>query len=107
NSGHHARHRDCALGAGSQVDTFHKNKPYSGGRFRKGVHLRTGTVWLLVLSAPKAAQACAVCFGGANSDLSRGFFWGMLLLLLLPFTLVGLFIGAIVRSSRKEKGARS
>jgi hypothetical protein len=56
----------------------------------------------LLTFLPRAGSACAVCFGGASKDMSRGFFWGILLLLLLPFSLIGLLAGAIVRASRRR-----
>ncbi len=61
--------------------------------------------WLSFLSlflVPSAAHACAVCFGGGDSNLTRGFFWGILIMLILPFALMGGLITAIVRSTRRK-----
>jgi hypothetical protein len=58
-----------------------------------------------LLLSPSLSQACTVCFGGASGDLKRGFFWGVILLLSLPFTMAAIFVGVIVRSSRKNKSS--
>lgn len=45
------------------------------------------TLFLLITflsTFPSILEACTVCFGGTNSNLQRGFYWGILLLLLLP-----------------------
>jgi hypothetical protein len=52
---------------------------------------------------PAAARACAVCFGGSSPDLARGFTWGVLILLLLPFVLMASLVGLIVYHIRKNK----
>ena len=54
-----------------------------------------------VLASP--AHACAVCFGAASQNLVKGFFWGILLLLLLPFLLMGTLVGLIVYHTRKHR----
>lgn len=51
---------------------------------------------------PMSAHACAVCFGGASSNLTRGFFWGIVVLLLLPFVLIGIITTLIIRSTKKQ-----
>ena len=57
---------------------------------------------LLLSLAPHRAWACAVCFGEAGQDLQRGFYWGILLLLLLPFALVLAVTAKIVLSIRRK-----
>ncbi len=57
----------------------------------------------LLSAVPSAVSACAVCFGGADSDLRKGFTWGVLILLLLPFVLTAGFIGMVVKASRKSR----
>lgn len=54
---------------------------------------------------PDIAHACAVCFSseGGSSQLARGFYWGVLLLLALPFLLVISIATAVVRSSRRKR----
>ncbi len=49
---------------------------------------------LLVLATllhTSSAQACSVCFGGADGrgGLARGFWWGIVLLLAITMSLVG------------------
>lgn len=57
----------------------------------------------LITAVPSAVSACAVCFGGAEGNLKRGFTWGIVILLMLPFVLTAGFIGMIVKASRKAK----
>jgi hypothetical protein len=52
---------------------------------------------------PAASFACAVCFGGGNANLTRGFFWGVVLLGSLPFILMGTFVSYLVYHTRKRK----
>jgi len=47
--------------------------------------------------------ACTVCFGGVDSDLSRGFYWGIMLLLLLPFAIISVLAGLIIHHTRRSK----
>ena len=58
-------------------------------------------IFLLPVLASVSA-ACTVCFG-ASVDFQRGFFWGIIILLALPFGLMALLAGFIVRSSRKNR----
>jgi hypothetical protein len=46
---------------------------------------------LTPLLAPRAASACAVCFGAADgkSGLANGFWWGIVILLTVTMSLVG------------------
>jgi len=60
------------------------------------------TVVLISLEA-SLAHACTVCFGNPNSDLSRGFFWGIVLLGSLPFMMIAGFVSFLIYSSRKKK----
>lgn len=63
-----------------------------------------GLAWLPI--APlQNAWACAVCFGGADSNLRRGFTWGVLILGSLPFLMIAGFVVSIIRASRKHKAA--
>lgn len=52
---------------------------------------------------PETVQACSVCFGGANENLQKGFYWGILILLLLPLLLFFGIGGKIVLASRKKE----
>ena len=54
---------------------------------------------------PAISQACAVCFGGNNADMAQGFYWGVLLLLLLPFGLMAGLGGLFFYYARKHKNA--
>ena len=51
---------------------------------------------------PSFAQACTVCFGGADGNLIKGFTWGVLLLGSLPFLLMAGLFTLIVRSAKKK-----
>lgn len=57
----------------------------------------------LLLFLHDNAFACAVCFGGADSDLVKGFTWGILLLLVLPFTLMAGLISWVAIAVKKKK----
>jgi hypothetical protein len=64
----------------------------------------------LAFLAPSYSYACSVCFGDASKDVSRGYFWGIMVLLLLPFLLVTGLIGKIayhVRKNQKQGGVGS
>jgi hypothetical protein len=63
--------------------------------------------FLALLLAPAAARACTVCFGGAGSDMVRGFYWGVILLGSLPFLLIAALFGLIVYHTKKNKQAPS
>ncbi len=52
---------------------------------------------------PGSLRACAICFGELNINMSKAFFWGVLLLLGLPFALVAVLIGLVVHHSRKHQ----
>lgn len=57
----------------------------------------------LTVSLSQPLMACTVCFGGADSNMIRGFTWGVGILLSLPFLLLAGLIGMIVISIRKNK----
>jgi hypothetical protein len=56
---------------------------------------------LLVL--PALSEACTVCFGKADGNLQRGFFWGIVVLGALPFTMLAFFITYLIRATRKKQ----
>lgn len=60
---------------------------------------------VLVALAPSAASACTVCFGGADANLVDGFFWGVIVLLALPFAMTAIIITKIARASRKRSAS--
>lgn len=48
----------------------------------------------IALLSPVAAHACAVCFGSSPDDpFSRGINWGILFMMIMPFTIAGLIGG--------------
>jgi hypothetical protein len=58
---------------------------------------------LFWISARVPALACAVCFGSDGpSGLARGFFWGILLLLILPFSMLAGLVAWIAYATRKK-----
>ena len=61
--------------------------------------------WLTAYAKAGGPHHNAVCFGGANSALQDAFFWGILILLLLPVVLIGAVTYKIVQSSRRKSGA--
>ena len=62
-----------------------------------------------LLLAPRAASACAVCFGGGDgkSGLSHGIWWGIVILLVVTMSLVAAIGWALwtVESRRAELDA--
>jgi hypothetical protein len=66
-------------------------------------HCLSAVLACLFAAVPSAVSACAVCFGGSESNLARGFFWGVLLLLILPFALTAGFITMVMRASDRRK----
>lgn len=67
------------------------------------------TVWMtaMVLLIPALAGACAVCWIGASSPdhdaLARGFYWGLLFLMAMPFAVVGSIAGWLFYTHRKDR----
>jgi len=52
------------------------------------------TAAAIALLSPVAAHACAVCFGSSPDDpFSRGINWGILFMMIMPFTIAGLIGG--------------
>ncbi len=57
----------------------------------RGIGVVVAAVTLLT---PAAAWACAVCFGSLGNDpFSRGINWGILFMMIMPFTVAGLLGG--------------
>jgi hypothetical protein len=74
-------------------------------------HILTAGVFLTLMLLPGAVHACSVCFGKSDSDLAKGFNWGVFTLLgVVGFVLSGFvafFIYLAKRSaamSRHESG---
>ncbi len=64
----------------------------------------TKSIGLLVLSllfAPRAAQACAVCFGNSDSKLTQGAMAGVLVLLLVVLAVIGGFVALFIFLARR------
>ena len=59
---------------------------------------------------PVAAQACAVCWTGAGSPeqdpLARGFYWGVLFLMVMPFAVTATIGGWLWYAHRRARGRR-
>jgi len=62
------------------------------------------------LLIPALAEACAVCWIGASSPdhdaLARGFYWGLLFLMAMPFAVVGSIAGWLFYTHRRANGSR-
>lgn len=56
---------------------------------------------LAALLTPRAAQACAVCFGNSDSKLSQGMLAGVLVLLLVVLSVLGGFVALFVYLARR------
>jgi hypothetical protein len=59
---------------------------------------------------PALAEGCAVCWIGASSPdhdaLARGFYWGLLFLMAMPFAVVGSIAGWLFYTHRRANGSR-
>lgn len=70
--------------------------------------MRRASLSLALLPAliPRAASACAVCFGGAeaNKGLIDGFWWGIVVLLTVTMSMVG-GIGWFLYKVEKDRPA--
>lgn len=73
--------------------------------FKKFFVVLPFTIYHLLFTV-SSVWACAVCFGEGNSDLQRGFYWGILMLLLLPLAILSVVGGKIVASSRKKTSSK-
>ena len=62
-------------------------------------------LFAVLVAHPASVSACAVCFAGGsgNGGLIRGFTWGVVILLLLPFAMLTGLVTAIARASRRQK----
>jgi hypothetical protein len=59
--------------------------------------------FILTAFLPAVSRACAVCFSGGSKDMTRGFFWGVVLLLALPFLMFTFLFTTVVRATKKKK----
>ena len=60
-----------------------------------------GLLAFALLFAPRAAQACAVCFGNSDSKLSQGMLAGVLVLLLVVLAVLGGFVALFIYLARR------
>lgn len=71
--------------------------------------MRAALAAAAVLALPRAAGACAVCFGGLDgkAGLASGFWWAIVLLLSVTMSLVGAIGWTLwsVERRRAERGA--
>jgi hypothetical protein len=54
-----------------------------------------------LLLAPRAAQACSVCFGNSDSQLTQGMLAGVLVLLLVVMSVLGGFVALFIYLARR------
>ena len=59
------------------------------------------------LLAPDTASACAVCFGGEDTEWPSAFNMGIASLLGLPFAIVGLGVFRIYKATQKQNELRA
>lgn len=58
-----------------------------------------------LLFTPRAAQACAVCFGNSDSKLAKGMLAGVFVLLFVVLAVLGGFAALFVLIARKSAEA--
>jgi hypothetical protein len=56
---------------------------------------------LIALALPTTGLACPVCVGSSPEDY--GYFWGVLFLMSMPFTVAGLIGGWLVYAYRRSR----
>jgi len=56
-------------------------------------------IGIIAISIPTLAMACAVCMGSSPAD--QGYFWGILFLMSMPFTVAGLVGSWLVYAYRR------
>jgi hypothetical protein len=67
----------------------------------------------LLLSMTTAAQACPGCKealaanDGVQGDIISGYFWSILFMMSMPFTILGMFGIVIYRAMRKSQAAEA
>jgi hypothetical protein len=67
------------------------------------------TIALVLLLAAADAQGCPNCKDGVNTadpqglNIARGYFYSILLMLAMPFTLAGTFAAYVWREMRRQK----
>lgn len=68
------------------------------------MRLLNKSIGLLVLGlmfAPRAVEACAVCFGNSDSKLTQGMLAGVLVLLLVVVSVLGGFVALFIYLARR------
>lgn len=68
------------------------NFPKTNLHLSKASRFLFACVALALVLLPKAASACAVCYGKSDSELARGFNWGVMSLLVVVLSVLGGFI---------------
>jgi hypothetical protein len=58
---------------------------------------------MALLSTPRLAHACSVCFGGEDSDWTTGFLLGAIVMLALPPAIVVTAGVAIYRATKRQE----
>lgn len=58
-----------------------------------------------LVMGPSVAQACSVCFGNSDSQLSQGMMAGVLVLLLVVLAVLGGFVALFIFLARKAAAA--
>ena len=60
-----------------------------------------GLLVLALVLAPRAAEACTVCFGDSNSKLTQGMLAGVFVLLFCVLSVLGGFVALFIFLARK------
>jgi hypothetical protein len=67
----------------------------------KFVNKLLGLLVLALVLAPRAAEACTVCFGDSNSKLTQGMLAGVFVLLFCVLSVLGGFVALFIFLARK------
>jgi heme/copper-type cytochrome/quinol oxidase subunit 2 len=71
----------------------------------QGKKLLFGNAFALLMVS--LAQACPLCKEALSAGLAKGFFWSILLMLAMPFLVVGVIATWWWRAHRKQEAAKA
>jgi len=71
--------------------------------FRERVRVARVRVCLLAMNIASLGDACPLCKDNIPNGMAKGFFWSILLMLVVPALVVGVIAGVVWRSEQKKR----
>lgn len=68
----------------------------------RALRLWASCLGLSFLLPPKAAEACSVCYGNSDSDMAKGFGWGVLSLLAVVVFVLSGFVAFFIYIAKRS-----